>query len=415
MTILLVIIGLSLIILVHEAGHFLFAKLAGIRVLEFGFGFPPRMFGALRRHGRRIERGSIEESVRETVTDTPRGEVTEIVREVREVDEVTPVSSWVFFFGKPRVEEAERAWRSGATIYSMNWLPFGGFVRLYGEDGVPDENGGGTAHGVAFSAASFPRKAVTMLAGVTMNVIFGWLLFSAVFMVGTPEHLMVADIAPGSPAAIEGIVPGDVITRAEVNGNVLVDPIASDAFIALTKGAAGAPMTLSLQRGSETTKVTVAGRTSPPPGEGALGVALQEIGTTRLPFFSALWEGMLAAGRMLGAVAVGFYDIITGIFVHPEIFKSVSGPVGIVDAAVQTGSLGIVYVLQFMALISLNLAVLNLIPFPALDGGRFLVLLFERLFRRELSRRFQMVVNSVGFVALILLMVFVTVQDVGRL
>jgi|GEM_PF-121642 regulator of sigma E protease len=417
MVILFVIIGLSLIILVHEAGHFLFAKLAGIRVLEFGFGFPPRMFGALKRHGRRVERESIEESVRETVTDTAHGEVTEIVHEVREIDEVVPTAKWTFFFGKPSVEEAEDAWRSGATIYSLNWLPFGGFVRLYGEDGVSTDESEreGRKHGIAFSAASFPRKALTMLAGVTMNIIFGWVLFSAVYMIGTPEHLMVADIAPASPAEAAGLVAGDVIVRVEAGGVVLEDPIGTNAFIGLTKANLGEPMALSVQRGSDIHAVTVTGRVNPPAGEGALGVALNTIGTTRLPFFSALWEGMRSTGQMLVAVAVGFYDIITGIFVHPEIFKSVSGPVGIVDAAVQTGSLGIVYVLQFMALISLNLAVLNLIPFPALDGGRFLVIAFERLFRRELSRRFQMVVNSVGFVALVLLMVFVTVQDVGRL
>jgi regulator of sigma E protease len=417
MIVLAVVIGLSLTILVHEAGHFLAAKLSGIRVLEFGFGFPPRLLGAVRQRERVVECESVEESVQETTVDTAQGEVVEIVHEVHEVDEVVPTTRWVFSWGKPQVAAAERMWRDGLTVYSVNWLPFGGFVRLYGEDGAPEKNAQGESvkRGRAFSLATFPRKAFTMLAGVTMNIVFGWLLFTVVFMAGTPEHLMIADAAPESPAAVAGLAAGDVIVRAEVNGEVLTDPIAIDAFVSLTKATVGKPMALSVQRGSDVYSVTLTGRENPPAGEGALGVGLNEIGTARLPFFSALWEGVLTTGRMLGAVVAGFYGIVTGLFVRPEVLQSVSGPVGIVDAAVQTGSLGIIYIFQFMALVSLNLAVLNLVPFPALDGGRFLMLAFERIFHREFPRRFQTVVNSVGFAALILLMIFVTVQDVGRL
>ena len=391
MIIVLVIIGLSLVILVHEAGHFIVAKLSGITVLEFGIGFPPRLFGALRR------------------------------RE-REVDEVVPATKWLFFFGKPGVEEAERAEREGATIYSVNWLPFGGFVRMQGEDGSPEAGEDAAmpvktsaAKSVPFANVSFWKKAATLAAGVSMNVIFGWLILFAVFLIGTPQHLMIAEVLPDSPAAAAGLTSEDVILSARLDATTLADPVSSDALIALVRSSGEKPIRFEVKRGDAVRTVEIAGKTNAETGAIQIGVSLSDAGLAPLPFHSALWKSIQATGETLVAVVAGFWYLVTRVFTTPEVLKSVAGPVGIVNMAVQSGSLGLIYILQFLALISLNLAVLNLIPFPALDGGRILLTVIEKVFGRPLPRRFQTAVNAIGFVALILLMVVVTVQDIGKL
>ncbi|MEK7512932.1 MAG: site-2 protease family protein [Patescibacteria group bacterium] len=346
MTILLIIIGLALIILVHEAGHFLAARLMGIRVLEFGFGFPPRLWS-------------------------------------REV---------------------------GGTLISLNALPFGGFVRLYGEDAAAEDN-----RGRAFVHQPFGKKAVTLLAGVFMNVLFGWLMFSLVFSLGIPEHLLLAGVSPDSPAAAAGLMPGDVVFEAAIGPRVLTDPVRSGELIAAVKEYKGQPVQLVIRGEEGMRTVSLVGRTNPPPGEGPLGVELSEIGFAALSLFPAVREGFRATVEALAGVTAGFWELVTSVFTRPEILQSVAGPVGIVNVALQAGSLGTVYLIQLLALISLNLAVLNLIPFPALDGGRFILALLERARGIAVPSRIQIAVNAVGIVALMILMVVVTIQDIGRI
>ncbi len=348
MIILFVIIGLSLLILVHELGHFLTAKIFGVKVEEFGLGFPPRLFGKKR----------------------------------------------------------------GETTYSVNSLPFGGFVKIYGED---DGDLNIKKDPRSFVSQPTWKKSVIVLAGVIMNIIFGWLIFSAVFMVGSPEHLAVADVALDSPAEKAGFTSGDIIVEASFGGKTLNDPIKSDELISLVKSAGEEETSLKIKRGGETLEINVAGRLNPPPGQGSLGVSLIEIGFKSEPFFKSFIKSAEATADTLGAITVGFFNFFGRLFFEPKIIETITGPVGIFALAAESGALGFVYLLQLIALISLNLAVLNLIPFPALDGGRFFFLLIEKLKGSPLSRRFQMIVNGLGFAFLIVLMVVVTIQDIGKL
>jgi len=345
---LLIIIGLSLLILIHEFGHFIVAKLCGIRVEEFGFGFPPRLFTR----------------------------------------------------------------RFGETLYSINLLPFGGFVRMEEELGAEE--------GAPLSPRSFARKpywqqALVIVAGVVMNVFFGWILFVGVFLSGTPQHLAVVDVVSGSPADAAGVRSGDIVMEAAFGEVALQDPIALDAFIALVEQAGEHELSLSVLQEGGSHAVALRGRLDPPPGQGSLGVSLTEIGISSLGFFGSLKAATLTTIRMTGFIAQGIFSFFRELFSGFAIFKSVVGPVGAVSFAAQTGTLGAAYLLQFIAFISLNVALFNLLPFPVLDGGRLLLLVFEKIKGKPLSRRVQAGLNTAGFVLLLGLVVLVTIHDVQRI
>ncbi len=343
MTIILVIAGLALLVFVHEAGHFLFAKLFKMRVEEFGFGFPPRLFGK----------------------------------------------------------------KIGKTLYSVNLIPFGGFVKLFGEEGETKSKDG-------FQNQPFRKRLPVLIAGVCMNFVIGWLLFSIVFMVGAPRHLAIADVSSNSPAATAGAQSGDIITEASIGGMRLADPIDATAFINGVKASLTSEVTLTVLRGTESYTFSMEKRENPPIGEGALGVGLAEVGFDSQPFFQALLTGLKEAWGALVLIAVSLFRLIVGIFTTPGILKEVAGPVGIVFLASQATALGFVYFLQLLALISVNLVVINLIPFPALDGGRILFLLIEKIKGSPVPRKIELAVNGIGFAALLVLMVLVTVQDITR-
>ncbi len=347
---LLVIISLSILILVHELGHFLTAKFFGIRVDEFGLGFPPRLIGK----------------------------------------------------------------KIGETFYSFNLLPFGGFVKIYGEDSdepgqaVQDKN----RH---FDFKPVWQRSIIILAGIVMNIVLGFLVLIAVFSIGSSPHLLVSDIAKDSPAFIAGVKTGDVIFEAKYNDKILVDPIKSSEFINWVKEAKDNEMLLKIKRGDKIIDVSLIGRVNPPAGQGSLGVGLAEIGAKGESFFKSIGLAFRTTGTILKLVALGFFNFITQIFTKPQMVESLTGPIGILTLAGQAGSLGIAYLLELMAMISLNLAVLNLIPFPALDGGRFLFLIIEKIKGTPIPRKAQAIANIVGFALLIVLMIIVSIQDVGRI
>jgi len=250
---------------------------------------------------------------------------------------------------------------------------------------------------------------------VTMNVLLGFVVLTGVFVAGAPEHLIVGGVSSGSPASEARLMSGDVIARASWGGTTLADPIDADAFVALARSAAGETLSLDLTGAGGTRTIALVGRMTPPVGEGALGISLTSVGFPALPVHQAAGEAFFQTFRTLGEVASSFWYLVTNVFQEPSVLQKVSGPVGIVSFAVRTGELGAVYFFQLIALISLNLVILNLIPFPALDGGRVLVLLVEKLIRRPIPRRAQIAINGVGFAALLALMAIVTVQDVGKL
>ncbi len=359
MTVFVVIISLAVLILAHEIGHFAAAKFFNVRVEEFGFGYPPRLLS------RKI----------------------------------------------------------GETTYSLNLLPLGGFVHIAGEDeeaerGAAVEKGETHVTDVSrsFGKQAVWKRVVILSAGVVMNVLAGWLVFSAVFMVGSPSHLIISEVAPNSPASVAGVRTNDIIAGAEIGGAVFSEPIANEAFVTAVKKAAGTVITLDLMRGDTPLTLQVTSRKNPPAGQGAMGISLDEIGIPKVSFFAAVGKGFVASMEVFWDTAQGFYTVIKGLMNTPsDALRGVAGPVGIFSIAAQTGKLGFVYLFQLVALISLNLAVLNFIPFPALDGGRILFILIEKLKGSPVPLRVQQIVNAVGFAALMVLMIIVTAHDIGKI
>ena len=363
--ILLVLIGLSFLIFAHEAAHFFMAKSFGLKVDEFGFGFPPRIF----------------------------------------------------------------AIKKGDTEYSLNWILFGGFVKIAGENGEFEmlepsgaeidskkgnadflERGLGKNENSApnvlfFFTQSAWKKSLIVLAGVMMNFVLGWLLISSALMIGTPKAVVVTDIEPNSPEAAVGIQSGDA-----VKGYATVQEV-----IDYVNAHRGQPIALDLLRNAKDITVTVTPRIVTTPGEGAVGIGLADAGSPREAPFPALRDGFLASIGMFGAIVVAFGGLIKEIFVHASLPAGVVGPVGIFGVAEETGKIGLVYLLQFIGIISINLSVVNLIPFPALDGGRFVMVVIEKIKGSALSKKIEMWVNGFGFAFLLLLMLLLTIRDVWNL
>ena len=342
-----VIGSLSALILGHEAGHFAAAKVFGLKVDEFGFGFPPRAF----------------------------------------------------------------AKKIGDTEYSLNWLPFGGFVRIAGEeDGMgadaPEVEGASAAekHRMFFTQPAW-KKSVIVLAGVFVNFLIGWFLISVILMIGVPKALIVSGVEPNSPAAQVGIEPGDILKSYTF----------SKDFIAFVDAHRGIATELAVVRGGKEMHFLVIPRVTTNPNEGAVGVFLTEGGEDRVSFFSAIGEGLRRAAAISALTFQSFYDLIKTLFTKGALLPGVVGPVGIISVAEEAGRVGLIYLFQLVSLISLNLAVVNLIPFPALDGGRFLMVLIEKIKGKPLSKRTESAVNTVGFAFLVILMIALTVRDVGNL
>lgn len=327
-TTIIFLIVLSVIIFVHELGHFVMAKRAGMKVEEFGFGFPPRLFGIRRKE----------------------------------------------------------------TIYSINAIPFGGFVKIKGED-ESETRAPGT-----FGGGSFWRKVSVVVAGVVMNFLLAMLLFIIVNMIGSEAKILITQVAPDSPAQEAGIRVGD-----EVTGFTMVEDV--QKYIA---DHAGRDMMLTLERGS----IQLTPRKNPPPGEGALGIALAKTETVHYPWYEAIWRGIADTFRGFWAIIVGFVVLIKNLITTGKAGGEIAGPVGIAVITGQAAQLGLVYLLQFVGFISLNLAFINIVPFPALDGGRLLFLVIEKFKGSPIPKRVESTINAAGFALLLLLMFYITAKDV---
>ncbi len=332
-----VIIFLSILIIVHELGHFFAAKKFGLLVEEFGIGLPPRIWGK----------------------------------------------------------------KIGETTYSINALPIGGFVKIYGENGEEKKEG---EKDRSFSSLKIWKRAVVLFAGVFMNFILGWLVISIVFFIGIPQAIFIADVAQSSPAEKIGLIAGDKITNF----------YELDELIKYINNNKGQIVNLEIERSGKALNVQAIPRVSPPEGQGALGVALVEGGSPRMGIFSSFYEGLKSSAEITKAIVLAIFNLIKLAFIGEATMEAVAGPVGIVKITAQAGTLGFVYLLQLLALISLNLAVINLFPFPALDGGRLLFLAIEKIKGSPLNRKFEQIVNATGMALLLLLMLLITINDITR-
>jgi regulator of sigma E protease len=299
----------------------------------------------------------------------------------------------------------------GETEYSVNWLPFGGFVRIAGEN--PEESdkreaisdkGDVEDKKRLFSSQAAWKRITVLVAGVAVNFIIGWWLLSATLMLGSPSAVIITRVAQNSPAEAAGLRTGDAVSGFSTTAE----------FVAFVNANRGTPIELRLLRGGEEKVISLTPRVNPPPKEGAVGVELAEGGEPARGFASALGEGLQRSFLVIGLTFQALGELFRGLFTAGAVPGDIVGPLGIFAVAHQTGQLGIVYLLQLLSLISLNLAVINLIPFPALDGGRILFVFIEKLKGSPIPKKVEFIVNGVGFALLLLLMVLVTVWDIGR-
>lgn len=372
MSALLVILGIALfvgLVVVHELGHYIAARRNGVDVEEFGIGFPPRAWGKKLKNG---------------------------------------------------------------VLFSLNWLPLGGFVKLKGEHDEDTEKG-------SYGAASLKNKTKILLAGVGMNLLVAFILLTALAWLGTPQivdnqfkiasdshvakqQILVANVETGSPADKAGLTIRDEIVSFTASGRVFI-PTSANGLPDITTQLAGQAVDLTYKRGGEEKVVSIQLRSSDEveaskktdDPKGYLGISPTEYILTRATWSAPIQAAgemvqitaltMQGLGRALGALVTGN----TG-----EASKQVAGPVGIFVLIKDGSLLGYQFVLIIVALISLTLAIMNALPIPALDGGRLFVTLVFRGLRKPLTKKAEDFIHGTGFALLLLLIVLITVVDIRR-
>lgn len=356
-TVVAFLVVLSVLVLIHELGHFITAKKLGIKVEEFGFGFPPRVFGK----------------------------------------------------------------RIGETLYSINLLPIGGFVKLFGEDAA----GGGSVRRTtndepktdlkrAFFARPAWQKVIVILAGVIMNFILAVVLISYLFSargVALPtEHVRIIEVLQNSPAQAAGLRAGDEVIR--VDKAVIKD---TNEFIKITHSKLGAPVKLDIKRDGREFVLEVTPRKTYPKGEGPLGVAITSIEIKKYPWYQAPFYGTLEAFKFSWLILSGLGKMLFDLVTTGQKPTGIAGPVGVAQLTGQAVSYGLDATLWFVALLSLNLAVINILPIPALDGGRLFFILIELVTRRKVNPRYEAMAHAIGLAVLLGLILLITFFDVARL
>ena len=358
LTIVSFLLVLTILVIIHELGHFLTAKFFGVKVEEFGFGFPPRALG------RKI----------------------------------------------------------GETIYSLNWLPIGGFVKLYGED---DAGGGSvkikqeqetTDLKRAFFARPIWQRFVIVFAGVFMNFVLATVLLTYLVSVqGIPapgKDVYIVAVVKNSPAQQAGIRPGDKVIS--VDGRPITT---AETLISYTRQHEGQQIILTIETKNKTTKtIPVTPRVKFPSNQGAMGV---EVGTNvvaiKYPWYSAPYIGLREALYQSWMIIIGLGTLVVQLIIHGQVPQGLAGPVGIAQITGQFVQMGINPTLSLLALLSLNLAILNVLPIPALDGGRLFFIVFEAVTRRKISPRIEGYAHAVGMALLLALIALVTFHDIVRI
>ncbi len=343
----------TVLVFVHELGHFITARLMGMQVLEFGFGFPPRLVA--------VKRGGIE--------------------------------------------------------YSINAIPFGGFVRILGEDGMARQPDGSLAPD-SFAARPIPARVLVLVAGVAMNVVLAFLVYTAIFATGEPTFngkVRWDHVEPSSPAEAAGMRDGDVIVR--IDGKSFTEPGQMRDYI---YGHSGREIVITVQRGDRQFDVRATPRAEPPANQGPLGLRdpkpVYELVPYPLPQAAA--RAFERTGVVLAEVVRAFSRFVVALIPgsgETAPTGGISGPIGIIDITEKVAREGAVYVMELVALLSVNLAVLNVIPFPGLDGGRLLFVLIEAARGgRRVDPRTEAAIHAVGFVALLILVGVISYLDVQR-
>ncbi|MFC1625166.1 RIP metalloprotease [Patescibacteria group bacterium] len=352
-SILTAILVLSFLILVHELGHFIAAKRSGVYVEEFGIGLPPRVFGK----------------------------------------------------------------KIGETIYSINLLPFGGFVRLHGES---------SEEKIKYPKRSFLKKdkktrIKIITAGVIMNFILGIIAFSITYSFsGIPKDIgqvKVVEIMQNSPAQISGLLVGDIIRKVEDK-----DVIQIDEFIDLVNEKLDKKVFFEIERNvtgeKEVKKIRMTPRSNPPENEGPLGVVITSTENYYPPIwqrpFVGIYYGLKEAIFWGWAILQGLFSMVSGL-ISGKVPQDVSGPVGVFAITAEAAKYGILSLINFIGIFSINLAILNIVPFPALDGGKILFIGIEAVTGKKVLPKIENIIHAIGMVILIILLIALTARDIQRL
>ncbi len=405
-TVIIFILILGLLIFVHEFGHFICARLRGVTVKEFGFGFPPRIFG--------IQKNQETKKFKLTLGRLPEEKKEKQSRQLEQSSRTEKLQQTEQLQHFQQLEHP--------TIYSVNWIPLGGFVKIYGEEGE------GRGDKTSFISKKIWERALILSAGVLMNFLLGAVLLSLGYVIGlptaeTPENqallkdvaVQITMVSKDSPAEKAGLEMGMKVLGAEtLTGESREFKEVKDLqdFIAAHKGE---KVILKLKYNQKELKKELTPRASHPEDEGPLGVALVKAGILKYPWYKASYYGSRDAVYLISAVCQGFYLLLKNLILHGTLIFDVSGPVGIAKFTGKMVDLGLIYLIQFAALLSINLGVINFIPFPALDGGRILFLIIEKIKGSPVSQKAENYVHAAGFVLLICLMVVITARDIIHL
>lgn len=376
-TIIAFVLVLGILVFVHEMGHFLVARKTKTKAEEFGFGYPPRLFGWKVENGKRK-----------------------------------------FFWGNKDVKSED-------TIWSVNLLPLGGFVKIKGEDGEDRDSQD------SFGNKSAGKRIAILAAGVIMNVIFAMVLLMINFGIGIPsaidsdqdakfaqdQNIQIVQVAKDSPAKEAGVELGDNIVS--INGQEIEK---TNEINEIVEASEGKELNLIVDHYGEIRelKLTPVKDTDlgdeyvdeAKEGRYVIGIATLKTGVISYPWYLAIWKGFVATFVLLWRIIEVLVAIVVNLVLGRGLVTEVAGPVGV---AVMTGNMvrmGISHLLQFTALLSLNLAIVNILPFPALDGGRILMIIIEKIRGKKLNEKFENAMHNIGFLLLMLLVLLVTFRDI---
>lgn len=356
LAIIIAFISLISLLVLHEFGHFLLAKKFGVKVEEFGIGYPPRLIGK----------------------------------------------------------------KIGETLYSINLLPFGAFVKILGEEERIDDPR-------SFNKKPIWQRVLILIAGCLSFWLVSAILLSVVMNLGVPRavsddfnqgsvspKVQIIAVAPDSPAQAAGLRVGDTIKEVIINGSKFeIQKVKK--IINLTEANKGKEIILTIERGKEILGIKLIPRISPPEGEGPMGVALTRTIIESYPWYQAPIKGILTTGNLTIAIIQGWFGALKNLVKGQPTGVQVMGPVGIFSLTSQMSQLGTSYFLQFIAMLSIYIAIFNLLPIPAVDGGRLLFLGIEAVRRKPIPQNLEQRINAVFFSLLIILMIWVTIKDITRI
>ncbi len=388
LSVLIAIFLLGFLIFIHEFGHFIVAKREGMRVDEFGFGFPPRIFGF--------------QFLREKAAGTSRRKR--------------------FIFGpkNPAGKLGDENFEP-STIYSLNLIPFGGLVRILGEEGDSEEKAPNS-----FYSKSIWARTKVVLAGVAMFWVMAYFILVFSHILGIPTAITDNDknqnakvqilyVNKNSPAEKSGFKAGDVVLSFKL-GEEIIKINTVEELQNSTKKYAEQEVLLEVLRGKENLQISVVPRKNPPSGEGPMGVAPARVAIIKYPWHESFWRAGYQVFNFtwfyITALGKMFFNLLaTGKAVGGE----PAGPVGIIYFTMQAFQLGLSYFLNFLFSISIALAVCNLLPIPSVDGGKLLFLIIEKIKGSPVKARTEILITNITFLILIMLMIFITIKfDIPR-